>query len=71
MFIKIFTKKKSNLFSDTGKYNNDFKLDNNSENEILNNLKKKIFDADTMNKLNKSTEEQNPNFSPISKIKLS
>ena len=71
MFIKIFTKKKSNLFSDTGKYNNDFKLDNNSENEILNNLKKKIFDADTMNKLNKSTEEQNPNFSPIPKIKLS
>ena len=43
MFIKIFTKKKSNLFNDTGKYNNDFKLDNNSENEILNNLKKKYL----------------------------
>ena len=70
MFIKIFTKNKSsnNLFNNTDKYN-DYRLENNSENEILNNLKKKIFDADTLNKL--STEEENPNISQISKIKLS
>ena len=71
MFIKIFTNKKSsnNLFNNPDKYN-DYRLDNSSENEILNNLKKKIYEADSMNKLSKSTEDDQ-NTSQISKIKLS
>ena len=67
MFINIFSKNKNTNHNNNENFMSDFRIVNNKENEIINNLKQKIFEADSNTKLNKSSDEK---ISHISKIKL-
>ena len=71
MFINIFSKNKNsnNNQNNNDNFMSDFAIKNN-KNEIINNLKQKILEADSNTKLNKSSEEKNINESQISKIKV-
>ena len=71
MFINIFSKNKNsnNNQNNNDNFMSDFAIKNN-KNEIINNLKQKILEADSNTKLNKSSKEKNINDSQISKIKL-
>jgi hypothetical protein len=72
MFINIFSKNKNsnNNYNNDNNFMSDYTIENDKENEIINNLKQKIFESDSNTKLNKSSDEKISNVSQISKIKL-